>query len=69
MIERREHFGLALEAREAIRIRRQRRRQDFDRHLTLQLRIGGAVDLSHAAYAEQSDDFIRAEACAGCQRQ
>ena len=66
VVQRRENFGFALKAGEPVGVRRDRRRQDFDRDLALQVGIGGAVHLTHAAHAEQGDDVIRTESRAGC---
>jgi hypothetical protein len=60
MIERGEHFGLALKTREAIGIARERRGQDFERDLALQPRIACAIHLAHAACAQQAKDFVTA---------
>ena len=61
MIQRRQDFGLALEASEPLGIGRHAGGQDLDRDLPLQPRIGRAVDLAHPAGAERSDDAVRAE--------
>ena len=52
MIQRGERPGFALEPREALGILRERLRQDLDRDLTAQVRIGGSVHLAHAADAD-----------------
>jgi hypothetical protein len=67
MVQRGEHFRFALKARESVVIRRQCRRQDLDRDLALQLRVGGAIDLSHPAFADRRGDFVDAETGTGCQ--
>jgi hypothetical protein len=69
MVQRREDFGFTLEAGEPLRIRGQRSWQHLDGDLALQVDVGGAIDLSHAACAESGEDLIRAEARAGSQRQ
>ena len=69
MIERREDLRFAREAREAIGIVRDRRQQDFDRHIAIQLRIAGPIHLPHATRAKCGEDLIRAEPCAGGQGQ
>jgi hypothetical protein len=61
MIERRERFGLAREARHAVGILLPRRRQDLDRHVTAKVHVGGAVHFAHPTGADQGGDFIRAE--------
>ena len=69
MVERREDFGFALEAREPVGVGRERRRQDLDRDLALQLRVGRAIDLAHAAFADLRGDLVDAEARAGSEGQ
>jgi hypothetical protein len=66
MIERREHFGFALKTSKPIIASRERRRQNLDRDLTLQLRVGRPIHLPHAAFADLGGDFVDAEAGAGC---
>jgi hypothetical protein len=46
--QRRENLGFALKPREPVVIGSDRRRQDLDRDLPLQLRVGRAIDLAHA---------------------
>ena len=65
MVQRRGRAGLLLESMEAIGVGRERDRQDLDRHVTTQPRIARAVDVAHAARANERDDFIGAEPCAG----
>src|SRR5579863_3983429 len=69
MIERGQHFGFALEAREPLGVSRQRRREHLDGDAPLQVGVGGSVHLAHATHADLGDQFIRAEACAGNQGQ
>ena len=67
MIERRQHLRLALEARDAIGIERERVGDDLQRDVATELRIARAIDLAHAAGAEGGeDDFIRTETGAAC---
>ena len=42
-------------------------RKHLDRDLALQLRVARAIDLAHATGAEWGQDFVRAEARAGCE--
>ena len=65
MIQRREDFGLALKARQSVGISGKRGRQDLDGDLTFQLRVGRAIHLAHAAFANLGRDFVNAEARAG----
>ena len=65
MIQRGEDFRFALKARQAVGVGGERRREDLDRDLTLQLRVGRPIDLPHATHAELRGDFVDAEAGAG----
>ncbi len=69
MVEGREHFGFALKARQAIRIAGHRGGQHLDRHRPLQIAVGRAIDLAHAAGADLRGDFVDAEAGAGSEGQ
>src|SRR5262249_9496665 len=60
-IERRDHLGFMLESLEAVRIGREFIRQDLDGDFALELRVARPVDLSHAAFTEKADDFMRTE--------
>ena len=68
MVQGSEHFGFALEPGEPVRVGRERSRQDFDGNVALEICVSGAIHLTHAAHAEQDNDFIRAEVRAGRQR-
>jgi hypothetical protein len=68
MIQRGEDFGFAPEPAEALDIRRELIRKHFDGDSPLQIRIAGAVDLAHPAFAELSGDFVWAEASARGER-
>ena len=61
MIERREHLRFAREPRETVRIEKKGVGQDLQSNVAIQLRIAGAVDLSHATFADQRGDFVDAE--------
>ena len=52
MVQGGEDFRFALKTREPVGVSRERRRQDFDRDLTLQLRVGRPIHLPHAAFAD-----------------
>ena len=56
VVERGEQLRLALEAGEALRVGGEGRGQDLDRDLAPELRVGGAIDLAHAAFAELGGD-------------
>ena len=65
MVQRGEHFRFALKTREPIVVSRERRRQDLDGDLALQLRVGRPIHLPHPAFADLGGDFVDAEAGAG----
>ena len=44
-------------------------RQDLERDVAIQLRVAGAIDLPHPALANLGNDFVDAEASAGCECQ
>jgi hypothetical protein len=67
MVERCQDLGFATKARESFSIGGECSRKDLQRHVPIQLDIARAVDLAHAAAAEQHNDFVRSEACAGNQ--
>ena len=61
VIERRDRTPLALESRQGVRRPSRRDREDLDRHLAAEPRIGAAIDLTHPAFAKLRDDGVRAE--------
>ena len=63
MVERSQNLGFALEASHAVGIAQERRGQDFERDVALERRVARAVDLAHAALAEQGEDFVVTELC------
>ena len=65
MVERGEHLRFAMKACEAIRIGGERRRQDLQRDVAIELCIARAIHLAHAAGADGGDDFIRPETSGG----
>ncbi len=67
MIERRQEIGFAREARQALGIAGEERRQNLERDVARQLAVAGAVDFAHPAGADQGDDLVGAEAGAGRQ--
>ena len=58
MRQLRDAHRLALEAREGVRVSRQRRRQDLDRDVALEARVAGAKDLAHTSGAQHRQDFV-----------
>ena len=65
MVERREHPRFALEARQAVGIRGEDARQNFERDVAPELRVARAIHLAHAARAEQCVDLVDADASTG----
>ena len=65
MRERRDGLRFALESRERGRIACERRRQDLDGDVSIELRVAGFVDLAHPPGTEGGEHFVSAEACAG----
>ena len=53
-----ERLRLAFEARQTIRIARDRVGEDLDCNRAIQSRVAGTIDFAHAAGAERRDDFI-----------
>ena len=69
MVQRREHLGFALEARQPIRRRARSLGQDLDRDVAIQLRVARPEDLAHAAFADAGDNFVDTETGTGGKRQ
>jgi hypothetical protein len=65
MVQRREDLSLALESREPVGVVGERRGENFQRDVAVERRIPRAIDLAHAACAEDADDLIDADARAG----
>ena len=65
MIQRRQDFRFALEARQPLRVTGDRSRQHLDGDLSLQVRIGGPIHHAHAAGAKRRGDFVRTKPCSG----
>ncbi len=61
MVQAGEDLGLTLEPSQAIRISCKRLGQDLERHLAVQLGIGGLIDLPHAPLADEGGDVVMAE--------
>src|SRR5687767_12489726 len=62
MVQRGEHARLTAEAREALGIVSNRRREDLDGDVTPERQVAGAIDLAHRPGTERADDLERAEA-------
>ncbi len=69
MVQRGQDFGLTLKPCQPLRVSRESFGEDLERHLTLELGIGGLVDLSHAALADEGGDVVMAEPGADGERQ
>ena len=56
MVQGGEHFRFALKTREPIDVDRERRRQDLDRDLALEFRVGRPIHLPHPAFTDLRGD-------------
>ena len=65
MLQRRKHTCLAVEPHPAVRIVRDGRRKEFDRHVAPELDIVRAIHFTHPAAADQAVDPIGADLRAG----
>src|SRR5262249_54850150 len=54
--------------RQPIGVARQRTRQDFDRDLTTELRVAGAIDFAHSACTDGCHNLVRSESRTGTER-
>lgn len=61
MVQRREHPRLALEPRHALTILGEGFGQDLERHLPVQLGVGGAIDLPHPAGANFLAELVMSD--------
>jgi hypothetical protein len=69
VIQRREHFSFALKLREPIGVGCEGRRQDLDRNLALESRVGRPEYQPHPAFAKRCGDVVDAETRAGSRGQ
>jgi hypothetical protein len=67
MIERRKDFGFAIEARETLRVARERLRQNLERNVAIQPGVARPINLTHAAGAKGLDDFVHTKTQTGSQ--
>ena len=58
MVERGQQLGLALESGEALLVSEEDLGQHLDRHVAPEPRVGGAIHLSHPAFAELGGDLV-----------
>jgi hypothetical protein len=65
MVQRCEDLGFPLEPGEPFGILGERRRQELQRHLAIELRIARAPHLAHGSRPQGGDDLVGAEAGAG----
>ena len=68
MVQRGEDFRFALEPGQPLAVGRHRVGQDLDGDLSLEVGVGGAIDLAHSAHADLRGNFVRAESSARDQR-
>ena len=61
VIERGQQPRLALEPREPLAVRGKPDGQDLNRHVPVELRIAGAIHLTHPADAQQRANFVAAD--------
>jgi hypothetical protein len=61
MADLREQPPFTLETRETIGVVDKSGPKHFDRNVSPQARIAGAIDLAHGAVTEQTDNLIRSE--------
>ena len=59
-----EQSGFALESPHARSVSGHRAAQHLDRHIAAQPKIASTINVSHAAAAEQGDDFVDADTVA-----
>ena len=69
MIQRRERLRLAFEPRETIGVSGKCVRQNLDRHLSTQRRVGRPIHLAHPTFADRRGDVVDADARAECEGQ
>ena len=68
MVQAGKNLRLTLEPCETIRIGRKRLGQDLQRHLAVQLGIGGLLDLAHPALTDEGGHVVMREAGADFER-
>ena len=62
MVQRRQHARFTLEPRDALAVVAERFREELDGDGAPQLRVGGLIDLAHAAGTEMAGDLVVREA-------
>jgi hypothetical protein len=58
MRKRSDSLGLAQEPGAKLRVAGQMLRQNFDRNVTIEANVVRAIDFTHAARAQWTDDFV-----------
>ena len=68
MIQRSKKPRLALEARQAVFVSRERFGKDFDRDFTAELGVAGPIDFAHPARTDEREDLVLCQsgACGEC---
>jgi hypothetical protein len=61
MIQRRQHARFTLESRHALAVTTERFRKKLDRNIAAELRVGGLVNVAHAARSEVTRDLVVCE--------
>jgi hypothetical protein len=61
MIQRGQHAGFTLESGQTVRITRERLRQDFQRYVAAEFRIGRLIYVTHTARSEVICDLVLRE--------
>ncbi len=62
MVQACQDFGFTLKPCQSLRVSRERFGEDLQRDLAIQLRIGGLIDLSHAALADEGGHVVVGDA-------
>ena len=61
MVQAGQHLRFPLKPSEPIRVRGEGVGEDLQRDVAAELRVGGAIDLAHAAFADESGDVVMCE--------
>ena len=61
MVQAGQHLRFPLKPSEPIRVRGEGVGEDLQRDVVAELRVGGAIDLAHAAFADESGDVVMCE--------
>ena len=69
MIQRRQDLRFPSETGQTVGVGRERVRKDLQRDVAIERRVARAVDLAHAAHAEQFGDLVRTQESARCESQ